>query len=383
MKALLIYHAGASLNARTIFHELSLLDSLSLSVIAPERLQVEPVYDRSGWLLCPGEESSNGYRMSPVPLRNPSRYGDGFERQTFRSILRSEKPDVVHVLDEPVSGYLFQVVWEHLTTSRQSKLLFYAFENIPFRFRIHSRMKWTWTWRQMAGGVGANSECLENLRNVGFPKERPLERIFWGIPTDVFRPMNKPALKQESQLDCEHIVGFAGRFSAEKGLTVLIDAIRRLPKSVHALLIGNGPMRTELKNLAGTSDLAGRLHVLDVVEPSTLAELMNCMDVLCLPSLTTKSWKEQYGRVIAEAMACGVPVVGSDSGAIPEVIDSAGIVVPENDTERLAEALSLALFDAGAKERFRREGLIRAEKELSCKAMARKLYGFYLRVLET
>lgn len=60
-----------------------------------------------------------------------------------------------------------------------------------------------------------------------------------------------------------------------------------------------------------------------------------------LPSLTTPRWKEQFGHVLIEAMACGVPVIGSSSGAIPEVIGDAGLVVPEGIPGALAEAINL------------------------------------------
>jgi len=139
-------------------------------------------------------------------------------------------------------------------------------------------------------------------------------------------------------------------------------------------------MREELEGLAAGSNLAGRIHIQDPVETSQLVKILNALDVLCLPSLTLKKWKEQYGRVIAEAMACGVPVVGSNSGAIPEVIGSAGLVVPENDSNLLADALSIALFDEGTRERMQREGIDRVDKELSCKAMARNLHAFYGRL---
>jgi len=106
------------------------------------------------------------------------------------------------------------------------------------------------------------------------------------------------------------------------------------------------------------------------------------MDVLALPSLTTEHWKEQYGRVIGEAMACGLPVVGSDSGAIPEVIGGAGMVFREADVLDLVRALEEALFDSETRTRIIKEGLYRAQHELSIDAMAGRLLDFYSRLLE-
>ena len=63
------------------------------------------------------------------------------------------------------------------------------------------------------------------------------------------------------------------------------------------------------------------------------------IDVLAVPSLTRPNWKEQFGRVLVEAMASGVPVIGSDSGAIPDIIGDAGLIVPEGDVSALADGL--------------------------------------------
>jgi glycosyltransferase involved in cell wall biosynthesis len=382
VKVLIIYHAGASLNARSIFNELASIDSITLSVIAPERLKVDRVYDPTGWLRCIASEKTETYRTFSVPLRDPTNYQRGFQRKALRAAMKTVEPDVIHVLDEAYSGYLFQVVWERLTVCAKAKILFYGFDNLPLHFRLHSSLKWRWTWSQISGGLAANSECLKNLREVGFPKRLPLERVFWGVPTEIFRPMDKQSLKKELGLNFDHLVGFIGRLSPDKGLKVLIDAIRRLPESVHLLVVGSGPMKEELESLSIRSSLAGRIHVQDAVETAQLVKILNALNVLCLTSLTLKKWKEQYGRVISEAMACGVPVVGSDSGAIPEVIGPAGLIVPEGDSALLADALSLVLFDDKTGERLRREGLTRVEEELSCKAMARKLHGFYDRILE-
>ena len=70
------------------------------------------------------------------------------------------------------------------------------------------------------------------------------------------------------------------------------------------------------------------------------------LDCLALPSLTRPNWKEQFGRVLVEAMACQVPVVGSDSGEIPNLVGDAGLIVPEGDAAALAAALRRLRDDA-------------------------------------
>jgi len=356
--------------------------SIELTAVVPERYAVDKVYDPSGWLRVEKEDESNGYRLVPVPLVDPKRYTLGFESEPLRRIIKYKQADIIHVWDEPVSFCLSHVAWLRLLVSRKSRVLFYGFQNIPFKWGVLGKLIWKSTWTQVAGGAAANSEVPSHLRQAGFPANRPVERIFWGIPTELFKPMNKSPLKRELELECECIVGYVGRLVPEKGLAWLLAAMKRLPSNIHCLIIGSGPMRGELELWSELPSLAGRVHLLDAKPVAELPRYLNCMDVLAVPSLTTIDWKEQYGRVIAEAMACGVPVVGSDSGAIPEVIDSAGLIVPEGDVTALAEALQRAIFTE-VRGQLIQQGLERAQQELSIQTMSQRLLDFYNRVLDT
>lgn len=380
MKVLIVYHSGALQNALAIYGALAANRSIELTVIAPEWVAADKVYDPSGRLEVKRESHANGYRLLSLPLVDPKRYQLGFESEPLRKVIKDFRADVLHVWDEPLSYCLLHVAQLRFLVSRKSKVLFYGFQNTPFKWCAIGRVIWKTAWTQVAGGAAANSEALTNLRQAGFPRSRPVERIFWGISTNLFRPMDKFAFRESLRFDCEHIVGYVGRLVPEKGLLWLLAAVRHLPADVHCLIIGSGPMRGELELWSELPSLAGRVHLLDAKPADELPRYLNCMDVLAIPSLTTVDWKEQYGRVIAEAMACGVPVVGSDSGAIPEVIDSAGFIVPEGDVAALAEALRKAIFDE-VRLRFIQQGLRRAEEELSVRAMSLRLVDFYSRIL--
>jgi glycosyltransferase involved in cell wall biosynthesis len=367
-------------NALAIYRALAKNQSTDLTVVVPEWVAVDRVYHPSGRLEVKQVNHSNGYRLVSLPLVDPRRYNSGFESAPLRQVIKDTRPDILHVWDEPFSYGLFQVTWLRLFASLKSKVLFYGFDNNPFKWGVLGRFIWKTTWTQVAGGAAANSEALSHLRQAGFPKGRPVARIFWGISTQLFKPMDKIGLKQDLKLECEHIVGYVGRLVPEKGLAWLLAAMKHLPTSVHCLIIGSGPLRGELELWSELPSLAGRVHLLDAKSAEELPRYVNCMDVLALPSLTTGWWKEQYGRVIAEAMACSVPVVGSDSGAIPEVVGPAGLIVPEADVSALADGLRRAIF-TDVRSRLIQEGLQRAQRELSTEAMSQKLSTFYEQVL--
>lgn len=164
----------------------------------------------------------------------------------------------------------------------------------------------------------------------------------WGARGEVeLAPHAVPAWEQVPQpaaAERPFTVGYAGRLVASKGLADLLAAVRKLEAPVELLLIGNGEMRTELE---GQEIPGSRVRVLDNLSHAEMAGGYAQLDVLALPSHTTSTWKEQFGRVIVEALWCGVPVVGSDSGEIPWLIGltGGGLVFAEGESARLAAQL--------------------------------------------
>jgi glycosyltransferase involved in cell wall biosynthesis len=134
-------------------------------------------------------------------------------------------------------------------------------------------------------------------------------------------------------------VGYAGRLVESKGLIDLLEGVRLLDAPVELVLIGDGELRPQLE---GQQIPGSRVRVLDGLDHEQMARGYSQLDVLVLPSRTTPTWKEQFGRVIVEALWCGVPVVGSDSGEIPWLIGltEGGLVFPEGDREMLAGRLT-------------------------------------------
>jgi glycosyltransferase involved in cell wall biosynthesis len=104
-------------------------------------------------------------------------------------------------------------------------------------------------------------------------------------------------------------------------------------------LAGAGPLREALAGRSAALGLAARVSLEAHIPSGEMPRFYNGLHALVLPSRSAPNWKEQFGRVLIEAMACGVPVVGSDSGEIPHVIGDAGLVCPEGDAPALREAL--------------------------------------------
>jgi glycosyltransferase involved in cell wall biosynthesis len=134
-------------------------------------------------------------------------------------------------------------------------------------------------------------------------------------------------------------VGYAGRLVPEKGIDVLARAMLRLDGHSRLLVVGEGPLAQFVEDLASP---ALDVELLRNVRHDDMHAVFRRMDVLVLPSRTTRKWAEQFGRVLVEAMSQSVPAVGSDSGEIPWVIETTGggLVVPEGDDVALADTLA-------------------------------------------
>jgi glycosyltransferase involved in cell wall biosynthesis len=144
-------------------------------------------------------------------------------------------------------------------------------------------------------------------------------------------------------------VGYVGRLVPEKGIDDLVAAARRLEFDFRLLVVGDGPLRERVQR----TDLGrGTLDLRTGIRSDGLPELYRSMDVLVLPSRTTATWAEQFGKVLCEALLCGTPVIGSSSGAIPWVIETTGggVVFPEGDPGSLAAAIA-SLREAEAPRR--------------------------------
>lgn len=150
-------------------------------------------------------------------------------------------------------------------------------------------------------------------------------------------------------------VGFAGRLVPEKGVLELVDAVRALRPPARLLLVGDGPLRAELEAQPGVEIRTGVTH-------DEMREHYRDMDVLVLPSRSTPTWAEQFGRVLAEALVCGVAVVGSSSGEIPWVVESTGggVVFREGDVAALTRELRTLRDDPDRRRQLARGGRERA-----------------------
>jgi glycosyltransferase involved in cell wall biosynthesis len=201
------------------------------------------------------------------------------------------------------------------------------------------------------------------------------------LPFDphLYRPRSEAEIPSRVQRDGgEVLIGYVGRIIEAKGLRTLVEALALLPRSGWRLVIvGAGPFEREFEELIRSLGLAGQVLQLGFVPHEETPRYLAAFDLLVLPSETQPNWKEQFGRVIVEALACGTPVIGSDSGEIPNLILSSGggLVFPEQNAEAFTDKLRIMISDRALRERYANNGRQWAVRYASLPAVAAKMVG--------
>jgi glycosyltransferase involved in cell wall biosynthesis len=231
-------------------------------------------------------------------------------------------------------------------------------------------------FRRVAAAYGCSETVCEVLRAKGFAKPAPV--VPFGVDTEAFRP--RPA--RDEPANHPLTIGYIGRMLPGKGLNVLAAALEKIKGEAWQLLVvGDGSERQAFEQRLREAGLHDRAEFTGAVNFALVPEYFQRLDVMVIPTETTKRVREQFGRVIIEAMASGVPVIGSTCGAIPEVIGAAGLVFPEGDAAALAESLRSLLADADLRERLVLAGQARVE-QYSWTQVAEKTYELFRRVLD-
>ena len=285
----------------------------------------------------------------------------------LKAQLTALRPDVVYLDEDPHSLVAAQVL------PLQAALGFRLVITLKQNILKHYPPPFSWveqrTYRLACCAAATSTECVQVAQAKGF--RRPAEVIGYPIDTTAFHPHGKVPEPERVR------VGFAGRLVPEKGVADLIDALAMAQRQAAFRLsvIGDGPEGPRLQEQAQRQLQPNSWGFFDHLPAEEMPEWYRTLDVLVLPSLTTAHWKEQFGRVLGEAMACSVPVIGSSSGFIPEFIDSTGggVVYPEGDVPALADALVTLAADPALRQRLGQQGRAGIEREYSLAAVTAKV----------
>jgi glycosyltransferase involved in cell wall biosynthesis len=292
----------------------------------------------------------------------------------LRSLL-AERWDLIHCWEEPYVASGAQVA---ALAPAGVPLVFATFQNLaknyppPFNWMERGVVRRADGWIAFGKTVHETQMARSGYSGIASRIIPP------GVDTARFAPDAAARHRVRSErgwTDDTPVVGFLGRFVPEKGLAVLTAALTQIATPWRALFVGGGEGQADLQSLAAS--YPGRVSIATGVSHDAVPAYLNAMDVLCAPSQTTPRWQEQFGRMLIEGMACGVPVLASRSGEIPHVVGEAGVLLAEDDVEAWRQAIENAIGSASLRRDLADRGLRRARLEFAWPVVARRHLDFF------
>jgi L-malate glycosyltransferase len=323
-----------------------------------------------------------------IPISNLSQNHQGL--LTFGadliSLLSDFRPQIIQV-EQGSKGLAYA---ETITLNRllglKAKNVFFTWWNLPYTLKFPVSLLEKYNLSQSHGIISGNQDGAEILREHGYKGSIKIMPQL-GVDETLFTPTPQPELGNKFGIQPgDFVVGFVGRFVQEKGLLTLINALASLKdKSWKVLLLGRGSLKSELMNKAAEYKIQDRIILVESVPHDEVPKYINLMSTLVLPSetnyslknITSAGWKEQFGHVLIEAMACKVPVIGSNSGEIPYVIGETGLIFPEGDVKALADCILQLIEKPELAKKFGEMGYQKAMSQYTNKALAKQQLEFY------
>ena len=296
-------------------------------------------------------------------------------------LLREFRPDIIDLWEEPWGLVSAHACWLRGRLLPGTRIISETEQNVNKRLPPPFEQFRRYVYRRTDFVVCRNTEAREVVEAKGY--RGPMQVVPNAVDAALFRPMDRAACRRTlpSVSRFEFLAGDVGRLVEEKGLLDLVDALEFCPPTLGLLLVGAGPLRPRLEQRARELGRESQL-VFEAARPlQELPALMNALDVLVLPSRTTPSWKEQFGRVIIEAYACGVTVLGSDSGAIPDVVGAGGLIFPEGDARALAAALASLQADPARRAELGKTGRQMVDEQYTWEHVAETMMAIYERTM--
>jgi glycosyltransferase involved in cell wall biosynthesis len=324
-----------------------------------------------GRILRLEHQPERGYHVRVAPIRFNGQFHLFYWPQ-LRRLVAECQPEVVHLDEEPYNLATAHGVW--LAHRLGLPSVFFTWQNLLRRYPPPFALFEQLVFRLSAHAIAGNVEATQVLRAKGY--RGPVSVIpQFGIDPTRFAPALSPRPPRP------FTIGFVARLTEEKGTLVLLDALAKLEGDWRLHVVGSGPLADAARARAHAANIATRITWEPSVPSTAMPDRMRAFDVLVLPSLTRPNWKEQFGRALIEAMACEVPVVGSDSGEIPNVVGDAGLIAPEGDSLHLREALAALRADPERRRLLGRRGRARVCQRYTYRRVAADTVRVYRQML--
>ncbi|MEO7189525.1 MAG: glycosyltransferase [Vicinamibacterales bacterium] len=376
-RLLSIGHSYAVGMNRRLVHEMARIggQKWEVTAVAPSYFHGQGDLRPQRFESLPGET----IRVEVVPTHF-SQYVHVFSySQRLKQVL-AQQWDCVHAWEEPYIWAGGQIArW----TSKRVPLVYRTAQNVAKWYPPPFNLIEKFDMERAAGWICSGELVAQTLGARHIYARRPMRLVPLGVDANAFAPNRAAGEHVLRKLNWERsgppVVGYLGRFSNAKGLALLMNVLGDLDTPWRALFVGAGPLEGQLR--AWAARFGDRVRVCTDVGHAQVPAYLNAMDVLAAPSQTTPHWREQFGRMLIEAFASGVPVIGSDSGEIPYVIKSTGVVVAERDELAWTHAMRALLNSPSQRRDLADAASARVHSEFAWPVIAKRYLEFFEELL--
>lgn len=353
MKLLIVSHSCVTSINQQFFAEVERHTDWELTIVTPSNWKNE-----YGNTLNPDRWSGYQGRLLSIPVWKSGNIPLHAYRSLFIPLLQEFQPDFIYVHHEPYALATAQIYLAN-RLSIKKPISFFTWQNIYKRYPLPFRQMEKAVLQASSVVFPGSCSAEQVLRQKGY--EGISVVLPAGIDTDLYFPRAEAeALKNKLRLyPNEILIGYLGRIVEEKGLKTLLYALEQIKDLPWRLImVGSGSYEQEFDAIAHNLQLQERINRLGYVPHIEAPIYLSAFDVLAIPSETRPNWKEQFGRVIIESIACGTPVVGSDSGEIPYLLQATGggVTFPEGQPEALAQQLRQLIVNAALRSQLVEQG---------------------------
>jgi glycosyltransferase involved in cell wall biosynthesis len=360
------------------FAEVEQATNWNVTIVAPSNWKTDygETRELERWSEYDGE-------LIPLPVWLPGNIPLHVYRSFFVSLLRRVDPDAIYVHHEAYGLATAQVYFANWLLDKKP-IGFYSAQNILKRYPPPFRYFENFVYSDSSFSFPITETVLNVLRGKGY--DGPATTLPLGIDASLYRPGAEIPRAVFDASEEEIIIGYVGRIIELKGLSTLLyalDQIRHLPWRL--VLVGSGPYESDLWKIARSLNLSERITHLGYVPHPEIPRHLATLDILVLPSETQSDAKEQFGRVIIEALACGTPVIGSDSGEIPNLIltTNGGLIFPERNPASLASRLKTLICNSDQRLDLAEAGRATVLRKYTTSALAKRFASTIESALES
>jgi glycosyltransferase involved in cell wall biosynthesis len=356
---------------------------IEVTVVVPKRWKPGGVQNK---IIETQYRDEGAFKIVPIPNFSQNHQGLLTFGAELIFLLQQFRPHIIHVEQGSRGLSYTQMIILNKLLKLKAKNVFFTWWNLPYELKLPIALLEKYNLNHSHGIICGNQDGAKVLQQRGYQGTiKVMPQL--GIDESRFTPQSQPELAAKLGINTGNfVVGFVGRFVEEKGLLTLLKALLMLQdKPWQLLLLGRGSLQGEIIKIAEENNINERIVMVESVPHDQVSDYINLMSTLVLPSettyniktLTAVGWKEQFGHVLIEAMACKIPVIGSDSGEIPHVIGDAGLVFPEGNFQALANCLAELMEKPEFAENLSAMGYQKAISKYTNKALAQQQLEFY------